>query len=306
MGTDQATAQQAFATLEEDFSYWHRVWNPWKQGPLLRVNTLIPTKAAFNLPLHLIPMIKQSQTLFEQSEGLFNPAIGKLINLWEFHKHDEINKKPPDDNEIEMAREQNPGMDNLTLNNIQLQSNNEHVQLNFGAFAKGHAIERSMKTLYKLGIKNAVINAGGDLKVIGQHKDRAWRIGIRHPRDKKAVIASIKANDKESIFTSGDYERFFIFNDKRYNHILDPRTGYSADLSQSVTVIHHDAGLADAAATALFVAGPENWHRIAVKMGIKFVMLVAANGDIHMNPAMAERIQLNNTDNIPVKISARL
>ncbi|MCK4708510.1 MAG: FAD:protein FMN transferase, partial [Gammaproteobacteria bacterium] len=276
------------------------------KGPLSRVNTLIPTKAAFNLPLHLIPMIKQSQIFYDQSDGLFNPAIGKLINLWRFHEYEDTDKQPPDDNEIEMTREHKAGMDNLKLTNIQLQSDNEHVQLNFGAFAKGHAIERSMKTLSRLGIKNAVINAGGDLKVIGQHKDRAWQIGIRHPRDKKAIIASLKAHDNESIFTSGDYERYFIFNEKRYNHILDPRTGYPADLSQSVTVIHHDAGLADAAATALFVAGPENWHRIAVKMGIKFVMLVAANGDIHMNPAMAERIRLNISDKTAVKISAKL
>lgn len=84
LDTNQQTAEQVFKTLENDFAYWHRVWNPWQKGPLARVNTLIPTKAAFNLPLHLIPIIKQSQTLFQQSEGLYNPAIGHLINLWHF------------------------------------------------------------------------------------------------------------------------------------------------------------------------------------------------------------------------------
>lgn len=306
IGVEQPLAQQAFSTLEADFTYWHRVWNPWQQGPLSRVNTLIPTKAAFNLPLHIIPMVNQSKLYYEQSEGLFNPAIGHLINIWKFHEHKKTDKQPPEASKIQTILQQKPGMDNLQLNNIQLQSNNEHVQLNFGAFAKGHAIERSIKTLQKLGISNAVINAGGDLKVIGQHNERAWKIGIRHPRNKSAIIASLQANNNESIFTSGDYERYFIFNDKRYNHILDPRTGYPANLSQSVTVIHNDAGLADAAATALFVAGPENWHRIALKMGIKFVMLVAANGDIHMNPAMADRIQLNVTDKTIIKISSKL
>ncbi len=306
IGTDQETAQQAFATLDEDFAYWHRVWNPWKKGPLKRVNILIPTQAGFNLPLHLIPLIKDSQEFYESSEGLFNPAIGHLINLWRFHEFEKADKQPPNDNEIQALVKQNPNMFNLQLDSIKLQSNNESVQLNFGAFAKGYAIDHSMRTLKKFGIQHAVINAGGDLKVIGQHKERAWRIGIRHPRNKQTIIASVQAFDNESVFTSGDYERYFIHNDKRYNHILDPRTGYPADLSQSVTVIHNNAGLADAAATALFVAGPQHWHRIAKKMGIKYVMLIAANGDIHMNPAMQKRIQLNNIDKMPVKISNKL
>lgn len=305
--TDKATlAQQAFTTLDDDFKYWHRAWNPWAQGPLSRVNSLIPTKAAFSLPLHLIPLIRQSQDYYQQSEGLFNPAIGQLINLWRFHEHKKTDKQPPEQKQIQALVALNPNMQNLTLNSIQLKSDNEKVQLNFGAFAKGYAIQRSIKTLNNLGIKHAVINAGGDLKVLGQHNDRAWRIGIRDPRDKNTIVASIEASDNESVFTSGDYERYFTFNNKRYNHILDPRTGYSADLSQSVTVIDNDAGLADAAATALFVAGPEHWHRIAKKMGIKFVMLIAANGDIHMNPAMAKRIQLNNRHHSTVKMSERL
>lgn len=306
LDVDQQKAQQVFSILEEDFAYWHRVWNPWQKGPLARVNNLIPTKAAFNLPLHLIPIIKQSQSLYEQSDGLFNPAIGQLINLWKFHEYKDSDKQPPDDNQVDLIVATNPTMSALQLTNIQLQSSNEHVQLNFGAFAKGYAIERSMKTLQKFNISNAVINAGGDLKVIGQHKDRPWKIGIRHPRNKHAIIASVQAYDNESVFTSGDYERFFIFQEKRYNHILDPRTGYPADLSQSVTVIHNDASIADAAATALFVAGPENWYPIAKKMGIKYVMLIAANGDIHLNPAMEKRIQLNNKDGSSVKISEAL
>ncbi|MDH5391984.1 MAG: FAD:protein FMN transferase [Gammaproteobacteria bacterium] len=306
IGVDASQAQQAFTILEEDFKYWHRVWNPWLKGPLSRVNSLIPTKAAFNLPLHLIPLIEQSQGYYQQSEGLFNPAIGQLINLWRFHEHKQAHKQPPDEQQIQALISARPTMQQLHLQNIQLQSENENVLLNFGAFAKGYAIERSIKTLQNLGIENAVINAGGDLKVLGQHHDRAWRIGIRHPRDKSAMLASVQASDHESVFTSGDYERYFIFNDKRYNHILDPRTGYPADLSQSVTVIHADAGRADAAATALFVAGPEHWHRIAKKMGIKFVLLVAANGEVHMNPAMAKRIQLNLPDAASVKISDTL
>lgn len=302
----QQTAQQAFQTLENDFAYWHKSWSPWIAGPLSRVNSLIPSQAGFNLPLHLIPLIQQSQRLSEQSEGLFNPAIGGLINLWKFHEHKNPDKQPPTDSEIQKLIAANPGMQQLTLSGIRLQSSNEAIQLNFGAFAKGYAIEKSIKTLQQFGIQHAVINAGGDLKVIGQHQQRPWRIGIRDPRKADDIIASLDIFNNESVFTSGDYERNFSYQGKRYHHILDPRTGYPATATQSVTVIHQDAGIADAAATALFVAGPEHWHRIAQKMGIKFVMLVGSDGTIHMNPAMHQRIQLRDPDTALVKLSTPL
>jgi len=162
-----------------------------------------------------------------------------------------------------------------------------------------------MTYLQSQGIANAVINAGGDLRVIGQHGERPWRIGIRHPR-RDGVIAWIDAKTDESIFTSGDYERFYIHDDKRYHHILDPRTGYPAAGATSVTVIHVDAGLADAAATALFVAGPDRWHEIAHAMGVKYVMLIDAEGRIHMNPAMQKRVHLTNAKTSHIVLSQPL
>jgi thiamine biosynthesis lipoprotein len=197
-------------------------------------------------------------------------------------------------------------MSQLKLEGIRLQGSNEQIQLNFGAFAKGYAIEKSIKTLQQFGITDAVINAGGDLKVIGQHGTRPWHVGIRDPRNADGVIASLDVANGESVFTSGDYERNFTYNGQVYHHILDPRTGYPAMQTQSVTVIHTDAGIADAAATALFVAGPDNWHRIAKNMGIKFVMLIGNDGTLYMNPAMQQRIVLQHPDTALVKLSPPL
>ena len=196
-------------------------------------------------------------------------------------------------------------MDDLELNGQQLHSNNPTVQLNFGAFAKGYAIDLSFDYLESIGINNAVINAGGDLSVRGRHGDRPWKIGIRHPREDH-VIAWLEARDGESIFTSGDYERYFDYQGKRYHHILDPRTGYPAEGSSSVTVIHHNAGIADAAATALFVAGPKQWQEIAESMGIEYVMLVNTSGSIYMTAKMAKRIHFNEDQSGHIIISDSL
>jgi len=96
------------------------------------------------------------------------------------------------------------------------------------------------------------------------------------------------------VFTSGDYERYYMYKGKRYHHIIDPRTGYPAEGSQSVTVITKDSGLADAAATALFVAGPDHWYELAKKLGLKQVLLVDSEGKIHVSPQMLERTHFND------------
>jgi len=97
-----------------------------------------------------------------------------------------------------------------------------------------------------------------------------------------------------AVFTSGDYERFFEYEGRRYHHIIDPRTGWPAVGAASVTVIHPRAATADAAATALLIAHEDEWREIARRMGIDQVLRVEQDGRIVMTPAMARRARLLN------------
>lgn len=308
---DADQASIAFEQLQKDFDYFHQHWSPWTDGDLAQLNTQLSntnnTLMAITPAESLIPLIKLSMTLSEQSDHYYNPTIGKLINLWQFHRYQDKNIQPPKQASIQTLVKANPRMSDLSFNNKnQLINKNTAIALNFGAFAKGHAIALEIKQLQRLNIHNAVINAGGDLSVIGQHGDRLWNIGIRHPRDDK-LLASIEIKPNESIFTSGDYERVYHYQGTRFHHILDPRTGYPTQDAQSVTVLHQDAGRADAAATALFVAGRKNWQKIARSMGIQYVMLVDADGDIHLTPAMEKRIKfLNKSPGSHIFISEEL
>lgn len=290
---DKKLADSAFQQLQQSFDEYHQNWSPWTKGDLAQLNTKLQnpeTNTNVEVPEHLLPILKKSITLSQQSENFYNPAIGQLIDLWQFHKYQDKDIQPPDDQKIQQLINKNPQMSDLSFDEKnRLNNTNPALSLNFGAFAKGYAIELAIKQLKQLGIKNAIINAGGDLSVIGSHGDRAWNIGIRHPR-KDSILASVEVNDNESVFTSGDYERVYFYQNKRYHHILDPRTGYPINDARSVTVLHEDAGLADAAATALSVAGRENWQRIAKKMGIRYVMLIDSDGNIHLTPAMQKRI----------------
>ena len=292
-GTDRDTADAVFEKLQSDFDRYHQQWSPWTQGDLARLNTALQESRTIELAESLQELVNNSFELSALTDGYYNPAIGKLINLWQFHRHEEDDIAPPDADAIARLVHSAPSMDDITLRDGLISSDNPDVLLNFGAYAKGYAIGLGIETIRSFGIENAIINAGGDLSAIGKHGDRPWNIGIRHPRADR-ILASVQLEENESVFTSGDYERVYFHDGKRYHHILDPRTGYPTQKAQSVTVIHEDPGYADAIATALFVAGSSDWQRIARKAGARLVMLVDENGEIQLTPGMRKRIRFTD------------
>lgn len=291
-GTDGATADRARALSARRLDEWHRQWHAWDQGPLKRMNDALAAGRRASTPESLSGLVPRAKTLSRASDGLFEPAIGRLVALWGFHADTAPAGPPPPDSEVRALAALRPSMDDLViLDDGAVRSANPALQLDFGAFAKGMALRRLSAELADLGIRNFLLNAGGDLVVAGRRGDRAWRVGVRQPHG-TGVLASIEPRDGEAVFTSGDYERYFDWEDRRYHHIIDPRTGFPARGVRSVTVVHEDAALADAAATAVFVAGPDAAPGVARRMGVDRYMLVDAGGTVHLTPAMKERIEL--------------
>ena len=131
----------------------------------------------------------------------------------------------------------------------------EGVKIDLGAIAKGYAVDRAIRKIRELRVKSCLIDAGGDIYCLGNKEGDLWQVGIRHPRKKNEIMDIIKLESK-AVATSGDYEQMFILNDKRYSHIIDPKTGYPADKGIiSVTVIAPYCLTADALATSIFVLG---------------------------------------------------
>ena len=152
--------------------------------------------------------------------------------------------------------------------------------LDLGAIAKGWAVDRAMEKIMARGIHNAIIDAGGDLRIIGARPGKDfWRIGVQHPRDQGALLMTFELKDT-AIVTSGDYERFFIADGVRYHHVLDPATGQPARGCQSVTVLAPTAAEADACATAAFVLGPaQGLAFLRARPGVRGV-IVGADGEL--------------------------
>lgn len=291
-GVDETRGQQVVSRLAEDFEFMHRTWHAWHPSTLGRVNVQLATGEVFTAAPSILPLIARGTELSQRSGGLFNPAIGRLIALWGFASDDPPKGPPPSAEAIRAILEQRPAMTDIHLDGIKMQSRNPALQLDFGAFAKGYAVDRAIDALREMGIEHAVVNAGGDLRAIGRHGERAWRIGIRHPRA-EGILAAVEVEGDESVFTSGDYERYFDWQGRRYDHIIDPRSGYPAQGLSSVTVFARQGDLADAAATALFVAGPkvEDWLPVARAMGISGVMLVDQQGVVQITPGIRQRIR---------------
>ncbi len=287
--TDEIQGEKFSSEIRLMMEDFHQQWHAWQDGPLTELNRVLSQTGQSKLNPDDAKLIAQSLSLAKMSEGLFHPLLGNLISAWGFHS-DELLQSPPDDQIVANIVSTLPALNQITINENTLSNNSgQTIHFDLGGFAKGVVIDRGIEYLRQHGVNNAIINAGGDLRAIGSAGERPWRIGIRHPRN-LGVFASIAIRADESMFTSGDYERYFEHDGRRYHHIIDPRTGYPADTIASVTVVHNDSATADAAATALFIAGKQHWPRIAQSMGIKHVMIIDKDNKVYITPELAQRM----------------
>lgn len=291
VGVPEIRAAAAATQVAEDFAMLHDAWHAWQPGSLGRVNTLLASSGRFAAPPAVLPLITRSQTLALQSDNLFNPALGKLFALWGFHKDDPSHNAPPDPAAVAALLAARPQMQDIVVDGLFLQTANPAVQLDFGAIAKGYATDLALDRLRAQGVQHALINAGGSVKAMGQNGTQPWRVGIRDPHQAQQALAWLEVQGTEAVVTSGSYERFFSYQGQRYSHIIDPRTGQPATGVLAVTVVHPEGATADAAATALFLAGVKDFARIARQMGITQALLLDAAGQIYLTPALAQRLQ---------------
>lgn len=291
VGIRREETERISRLIEGDLRFMADAWGNPQQGCLGRVNQLLPTGRAFAAPPALLPLIRASQELAERSEYLFNPAAGKLAELWGFQNAPAGRRQPPDKASIEALVKAKPLMSDLEVDDILLRTGNPALKLDFTAIQTGYAIDRVIDHLQELGIHNAILNIGGDLRAIGTRSGQPWPVAIRNPSG-GGVLGIIQVSGNESVFTAGDYELNFTYKGKSYHHLIDPRTGWPASGARLVTVLHDDATTADAATHALMIAGPEHWHEAARALGLRAVLLVDGQGRIHLDPSMARRVEL--------------
>jgi thiamine biosynthesis lipoprotein len=291
-GEDEARAQALTSQVLREFQRLHDGLHAWQPSDLSRLNDAFAAGNTATVTPELAGIINDAARISAQSDGLFNPAIGHLIKQWGFHS-DEFVPQNPDPAKIGALVAAAPGMADIAIDGVHARSRNPAVKLDLGGYAKGYALDRALELLRREKVHGALVNIGGNIIALGKHGDVPWRIGIQHPRQ-PGPIATLELADGWAIGTSGDYQRFFELDGKRYCHIIDPRSGYPVQGVQAVTVLippGAQAGtLSDAVSKPVFINAPD-WRATARKVGVEHVMLIDAQGTVHLTQAMRERIK---------------
>lgn len=292
---DPAIRRAALDAARLPFERYGRAWYPWHAGSELhRINAALAAGATATASPELIELLRQAKRLSCRSGGRFDPAIGGLVRRWGFHRPPPYEDPPPTDAEVDRWRDADVDADDLQLIEGRVASTNPAVQLDLGGIAKGALIDRALAAIRAQGVEHAMVNAGGDLAVIGTAEGRPWRAGIRDPggTGPTDLLGTIELRSGEALFSSGDYERFRTAKDgRRLGHVLDPRTGRPVRAAAQVSVIAVSGTVADAAATALMVASEKEWPRVAGGMDVTHALWIGVEHTLHADPGMARRFE---------------
>lgn len=302
-GESEERARSLSNHILQDFQSLHNRLHAWKPISVGKPSELGQLNSAFehgrmlkDISPDLMAMLADAKALSVKSHGLFNPAIGHLIGTWGFQR-DEFSAVDINDSIVKKLVKSNPSMSDIVLENNTAYSKNSAVKLDLGGYAKGYALDLAANYLRKQHVNNALINIGGNIIALGKHGDKPWRVGIQHPRAPTA-IATIDLPDGWAIGTSGDYQRYFMLNGKRYCHIIDPRTGYPAQHTQSVTVLvppqplnQSQAGvLSDVASKPIFIESPQNRSKAAQELDIENFMIIDDQANIFVSKNMVKKL----------------
>ena len=223
----------------------------------------------------LFDLIKLSTHYSQITEGAFDITYASVGYLYDYRQHihptqEQIRKALPAvnwrnmllDEEHHTVRFEHPGM-----------------RIDLGGIGKGYAVDRGVQILRTRGIQHAVVTAGGDSRIIGDHMGRPWLVAIRHPDNPQKVVMRIPLSDA-AMSTSGDYERYFDENGVRYHHIIDPHTGHSASKVRSATIVAPTATQTDGMSKTAFVLGPQKALEIINRLPEYDAVFVCPDGRV--------------------------
>jgi FAD:protein FMN transferase len=286
---DERAALAAFEAVFDEFDRLDALMSVWKQdSDIERLN-----RAAGAQPVPVSPEVREVLSMARQasewSEGKFDVTFGALSGLWKFdhdldgnipRRADVLARLPLIDYRKLEVNEQ-AGTAFLTM---------KGMRAHLGGIGKGYAVDRGASILRGRGLDDFMIQSGGDLYVAGQRGDRPWRAGIQDPRGPSSSIFAAMDLTDSAFSTSGDYERFFIKDGRRYHHIIDPDLGEPAQGSRSVTIVTTRAVVADGLSTGVFILGPEKGMALIERLqGVEGVIVTSSN-NLLVSSGLARRL----------------
>ncbi|WP_232625269.1 FAD:protein FMN transferase [Pareuzebyella sediminis] len=267
---DEATAE--IQRIENLIS----AWNPDSETSEINRNAGIKP---VQVSLELFKLIERAKQISELTDGAFDISYASMDQIW---KYDGSMQSIPTDAEIE-ASVANVGYHKIILDEDQqtVFLAKKNMKIAFGAIGKGYAADKAKELLVSKQVVAGIINAAGDLTTWGtKASGEKWLIGIANPLSKDRIFSWLPIVES-SVATSGNYEKFVIFNGIRYSHIIDPRTGWPSSGINSVSIFAKSAELCDALATAVYIMGKDAGLSLINQLGGTEVILVDSDNKIH-------------------------
>ena len=272
---DKQRGEQAIDAVMDEMRHIDETMSVYKPtSEVSKVNALAATQ-----PVKISPeLFKLLTTALEYSritEGAFDITYASVGYMYDFRE-----RKRPTEQQIQSAlpavNYQHVLLDAATST---VRFSQPGVRIDLGGIAKGYSVDCGIEILRKRGFTHALVNAGGDSRVLGDRFGKPWIIGIRHPDHPDQVITRVPLTDS-AFSTSGDYERYFDEDGVRYHHIIDPHTGHSASKVRSATIIAPTATRTDGLSKTAFVLGPDEAMKIYNRLDDVDAILVTPDGRI--------------------------
>lgn len=229
-----------------------------------------------------VEVIGEALRVARLSNGAFDPTVGALKPVWGYSGEKGV---------VPTAEEVRRYLQFVDYRRVIVDKDGSAVGLekrgmvlNLGGIAKGYIVKRAVEALKRSGVRRGIIHAGGDMTVFQTGSSEPFTIGVQDPREKK-LLGSVKLLNG-AVATSGDYERYFIKDGVRYHHILDPATGFPANLSRSVTIVAEDPVAADALSTAVFVMGPDKGMELVEGLEKVEAVIVGSDGKVTVSKGL--------------------
>lgn len=286
LARDKRAGERAVEQVFEEMHRVDRQMSPYKErSELSRVNRLA-SSSPVPISLELFTLLKRAVDISILSAGSFDISYASAGKLYDYRAA----KRPTNTELANVLPAINYRHLQLDSQAVSLYFKRPGVYIDLGGIAKGHAVDRAIARLQKMGIEHAMVSAGGDSRFIGQRDGSPWVVGIKDPRQRDAVIARLPLMDI-AISTSGDYERFFIHDGERFHHILNPRSGTSAKGLRSVSVLGPEATMTDALATAVFVMGLKKGMELINSLELYDAVLVGKSGSLHFTDQLVSAVE---------------
>ena len=285
---EDAKARAAFDAVFAEFERLEAQMSTWRPGSdVLRLNAAAGVEPVA-VAVEVRDVLRQARQISEWTAGTFDVTFGALADVWKFD-HDQ-------DNSIPTAEAITARLPLIDYRQIEIDDRagtvflkRKGMKIHLGGIGKGYAVDHAVAILRRAGLRDFMIQAGGDLYVGGSKDGRPWRLGINDPRGPRGdSFATLDLSDS-TFSTSGDYARFFVKNGVRYHHILDLSTGQPARLCRSVTIAADSPVLADAVAKGVFILGPEKGMALVERIPNLEAVIVSANNEVTVSSGLRDR-----------------